>query len=113
MGDWPANNWRAGKDRGNTNAPWRFIVWDGEWTMGIYGRTVTRDTFAESGGGPDNSGLASVGNSEIAQIYQRLRANPEFRLLWADRIHKHYFNNGALTDRNITNHFFALRAEMA
>jgi hypothetical protein len=113
MGDWPANNWRAGRDRGNTNAPWRFIVWDGEWAMGIYGRDVRRNTFAESGGGPDDSGLASVGNSEIAQIYQRLRANPEFRLLWADRIHKHYFNNGALTDRNITNHFGALRSEMA
>jgi hypothetical protein len=57
--------------------------------MGIYGRAVTRDTFAESGGGPDNSGLATA-SSEIANIYQRLRQNPEFRMVWADRIHKHF-----------------------
>jgi hypothetical protein len=112
MGDWPANNWRAGKDRG-PGGIWRFYIWDGEWAMGIYGRTVTRDTFAESGPGPDNSGLASTGNSEIAQIYQRLRLNPEFRLLWADRIHKHYFNNGVLTDPYILAHFNSLRTEMA
>jgi hypothetical protein len=112
MGDWPGNNWRAGKDRGPSGI-WRFYIWDGEWAMGIYGRTVTRDTFAESGPGPDNSGLASTGSSEIAQLYQRLRLNPEFRLLWADRIHKHYFNNGALADPNILAHFNSLRAEMA
>jgi hypothetical protein len=112
MGDWPGNNWRAGKDRG-PNSIWRFYIWDGEWAMGIYGRVVTRDTFAENGPGPDNSGLSSIGNSEIARMYQRLRQNPEFRLVWADRIHKHFFNNGALTDTNIVAHFNSLRAEMA
>src|SRR6185503_11910953 len=112
MGDWPGNNWRAGKDRG-PNSIWRFYIWDGEWAMGIYGRVVTRDTFAENGPGPDNSGLSSIGNSEIARMYQRLRQNPEFRLLWADRIHKHFFNNGALTDTNIVAHFNSLRAEMS
>ncbi|MCI0746445.1 MAG: lamin tail domain-containing protein [Verrucomicrobia subdivision 3 bacterium] len=111
MGDWPDNNWRAGRER-STNGIWRFYIWDGEWAMGIYGRTVTRNTFAESGPGPDNSGLATP-SSEIAQIYQRLRLNPEFRLVWADRIHKHFFNSGALMDRNITNHFFAMRAELS
>ena len=45
--------------------------------------------------GTDDAGLNSTVNSEIARIYQRLRANPEFRLLWADRIQKHFFNGGA------------------
>lgn len=110
MGDWPANNWRAGKDR--TGGIWRFYIWDGEWAMGIYGRVVTRDTFAESGPGPDNSGLASIGNSEIARIYQSLRRNPEFLLLWADRIHKHMFNGGPLMDQNILAHFNSMRTEL-
>ncbi len=110
MGDWPDNNWRAGRER-STNGIWRFYVWDAEWGFGIYGRTVTRDTFAESGGGPDNSGLATP-SSEIANIYQRLRQNPEFRMVWADRIHKHLFNNGVLQNPYLTNIFQHLRAQM-
>jgi hypothetical protein len=110
MGDWPPNNWRAGRDR--SGGLFRFYVWDGEWAMGIYGRTVTRDTFAESGGGPDNSGLASVANSEIARLYQRLRASAEFRLLFADRIHKNFFYGGALENTNIIARFNAMRSEL-
>ena len=111
MGDWPANNWRAGKDRA-PGGIWRFYIWDGEWAMGIYSRLVTTNTFAQAGPGPDDSGLGSVNNSEIAQIYQRLRLNSEFRLLWADRVNKHFFNGGALTDTNILARFNELRNEM-
>ncbi len=110
-GDWPANNWRAGKDRG-TAGPWRFVVWDAEWGMGIYGRSVTINSFTQTGGGPNDSGLGSISSSEIAQLYNRLRASPEFRLLWADRIQKHFFNGGALTGANITNRFLELRNQL-
>jgi hypothetical protein len=112
MGDWPANNWRAARER-STNGIWRFIVWDAEWGMGIYALAVTRDSFAFSGTGTEDAGLNSTGNAEIARIYQRLRPNREFRLLWADRIHKHFFNNGALTGGNISNRFNELRAQLA
>jgi hypothetical protein len=111
-GDWPANNWRAGKDRGTTGT-WRFIVWDAEWGMGIYGRAVTLNSFTMTGGGPSDSGLGSVSSSEIAQLYNRLRGSPEFRLLWADRIQKHFFNGGALTGANISNRFNELRLELS
>ncbi|HKQ39852.1 MAG TPA: lamin tail domain-containing protein, partial [Verrucomicrobiae bacterium] len=50
--------------------------------------------------------------SEIARLYQALRPNPEFRLLWADRIQKHFFNGGALTGLNISNRFNELRAQI-
>jgi hypothetical protein len=110
-GDWPANNWRAGRDRG-TNGVWRFVVWDAEWGMGIYGRSVTINSFTQTGGGPSDSGLGSIGSSEIAQLYNRLRASPEFRLLWADRVQKHFFNGGTLTGANITNRFMELRNEL-
>jgi hypothetical protein len=111
MGDWPANNWRAARER-STNGIWRFIVWDAEWAMGIYALAVTRDSFAFSGTGTEDAGLNSTGNSEIARIYQRLRPNREFRLLWADRIHKHFFNGGAITSLNISNRFNEMRAEL-
>jgi hypothetical protein len=45
MGDWPANNWRAARER-SPNGIWRFIAWDAEWGMGIYALPVTRDSFA-------------------------------------------------------------------
>lgn len=110
-GDWPANNWRAGRDR-NTIGPWRFVVWDAEWAFGFGGRSINLNSFTQTGGGPVDSGLGSVGNSEIAQLYNRLRASPEFRLLWADRIQKHFFNDGALTGAGLTNRFMELRNEL-
>jgi hypothetical protein len=112
MGDWPANNWRAARER-STNGIWRFIGWDCEWGMGIYALGVTRDSFAFSGTGTEDAGLNSTGNAEIARLYQRLRPNREFRLLWADRIQKHFFNGGALTGGNISNRFNAQRAELS
>ncbi len=111
MGDWPANNWRAGRER-STNGIWRFFVWDAEWGMGIYALAVTRDSFSFTGTGTEDAGLNSTGNSEIARLYQALRVHPEFRLLWADRIHKHFFNGGALTGLNISNRFNELRAQL-
>jgi len=110
-GDWPGNNWRAGRDR-STIGPWRFTVWDAEWAFGFGGRSINLNSFTQTGSGPSNSGLGSVASSEIAQLYNRLRASPEFRLLWADRIRKHFFNGGALTGGSLTNRFLELRNEL-
>ncbi|MGC3961265.1 MAG: lamin tail domain-containing protein [Verrucomicrobiota bacterium] len=50
MGDWPANNWRAGRDQ--AGGPWRFVLWDAEWGMGIYGRSPTGiNNFTDTGAG--------------------------------------------------------------
>ena len=111
MGDWPANNWVMGRER-SANGVWRYYIWDAEWACGIYGRSVNMNTFTLSGGGPDDSGLASTSSADIARYYQRLYASAEFRLLFADRIHKHFFNGGALTDTNISLMHSSLRAAM-
>lgn len=104
MGDWPANNWRAGRDR--AGGIWRFYLWDAEWGLGFNGRAIGGNSFT------DADGLGNTGGSEIARLFQKLRQNPEHRLLWADRIHKHMFNGGALTDSNILRQFNILRDEM-
>ncbi len=107
MGDWPNNNWRAGREQ-TAGGIWRFVVWDAEWGMGIYGRSPTSiNSFTDS-----DAGLANNG-SEIARLYRRLQDSAEFRLLWADRVQKHFYNGGALTGAHITNRFQQLETELA
>ena len=47
------------------------------------------------------------------QLYTLLRDSPEFKLLFADRIQKHFFNGGALTDGAITARYNELATESA
>jgi hypothetical protein len=99
-GDWPHNNWRAARER-VPGAKFRFYIWDAEWSFG-YRNPVTHNTLANELGG----------DSDIARFYRRLRINSEFRLLFADRFHKHYLNDGGLTTNNVARHFTALRSEL-
>lgn len=94
-GDWPHNNWRAARER-RADAPWRFFIWDAEFGFGTYDRPVTGNTITGE--------LGNTG-SPIPQLYHRLRANPEFLLLFADRIQRHFFNDGGLTDARIRQRF--------
>src|SRR6185436_12477211 len=41
----------------------------------------------------------STGNTP-AEVYSHCRANAEFRMFFADRVHKHLFNDGALSVSN-------------
>jgi hypothetical protein len=79
--DWPEKNWYAGRRR-EPGAGFRFFNWDGEEIL-----------FAVS------ANRVSVGAYDSpAAVYARLREySPEFRLLFGDRVHKHFFNGGALT----------------
>jgi hypothetical protein len=104
--DWPHNNWRAARERA-PGGKFRFYVWDAEGAFGEFdGRTALSDSF---------TGVTSPlvnGTAEIPTLYTRLRNSAEFRLLWADRVHKHFFNGGAMTDTNIANRFIQMRAEL-
>ncbi len=57
---------------------WRFHAWDSEHTIADNDFTVLSD----------NNG------SNPTAIFNRLLANSEFRILLADRVHKHLFNGG-------------------
>lgn len=100
-GDWPHNNWRAGREQ-RPGALWRWVIWDAEFAFGTFGRSVNHNTFSEELGA----------GSEIAQIWRRLRRSPEFRLAFADRVHKHFYNDGALTGQNVTNQFTAMQEQL-
>ncbi|HKS36867.1 MAG TPA: lamin tail domain-containing protein, partial [Verrucomicrobiae bacterium] len=101
MGDWPHNNWRAARER-VAGSRFRYYVWDAEWAFG-FSNPVSHNTF--------NNELN--GTTEVATFYKKLRASAEFRLLFADRIHKHFFNSGALSDARVLAGFTRLRTNMA
>jgi len=101
-GDWPHNNWRAARER-IPGAKFRFYVWDAEWSLGNLGRSVNGNTLTgELDGGAD-----------IARIYQSLMNSPEFRLRWADRFHKLFFNGGPFEDDRNLERYEEMRAEMS
>jgi hypothetical protein len=99
--DWPGNNWRAGRER-VTNGIFRFYVWDAEVSFGDWIAGPSHNVFTDQ--------LNETG--EIATLYKSLRKSPEFRLLFADRVHKHLFNGGALVNTNISARFTQLRTIM-
>lgn len=85
--DWPHNNWYTVRHR-PTNAPFTFICWDVESFI------FRTNQFGQ---------LNTTVNNSPGIIWDRLRLNDEFLLYFADRVHKHCFNDGALTpSRNIT-----------
>jgi len=95
--DWPQNNWSAACERSETGQ-WKFFVWDAEGTF--ESSQLNADRFPE---------LNSQGNGN-AYLYRALKASPDFRLLFADRLYKHFFNGGALTQQNVGRRFSELRS---
>jgi len=77
--DWPGKNWYGFRKRAPGEG-YKFLSWDAEYAL--------EDV---------NVNRVNVGNSNTpARLYDRVRQNAEFRLLFADRVHRHAFNGGAL-----------------
>jgi CotH kinase protein/Lamin Tail Domain/Chitobiase/beta-hexosaminidase C-terminal domain/Fn3 associated/Bacterial TSP3 repeat len=110
--DWTQNNWRAIRER-VSGGKFRFTVWDAEFAMGLGGDPVTSNNMTN----PQELGKTGTDfyndPVQIALLYRRLKASPEFRLIFADRVQKHFLNNGALTMARISNRFEELRQTLA
>jgi hypothetical protein len=79
-GDWDRNNWIAARNRVTNEHGFKFFSWDPETSM--------IDV---------NDNMVGVNNSENPTgILAKLKENDEFKLYFADRIHKHFFNGGTL-----------------
>ncbi|XOV69646.1 MAG: lamin tail domain-containing protein [Verrucomicrobiota bacterium] len=100
--DWPHNNWRAARERVD-GARWRFYVWDAEWSFFNAGGDVRHNTLTTE----------LVVEQDIARFYQSLAKNSDFRVRFADRVHQHFFGNGALTDEHILKRYEELRDGIA
>ncbi len=100
VGDWPGNNW-WGANRNDPPEPFEYFLWDAEWswetTRGHNNGWVAPHFRSGDNGGPT-----------IAAIWHSLRANSDFMMLFADRVYKHLFHQGVLTDQNCIDRYLRL-----
>ncbi|TWT77840.1 CotH protein [Posidoniimonas polymericola] len=81
--DWPDRNWYASRRQGEESEGFKFVAWDSEISLALSDRTSLFE----------NNLAQTVG---AAEAYGILRNYEEFRLQFADRIHEHLYNGGAL-----------------
>ena len=81
-GDWPQKNWYATRKRA-VHEKFHFFCWDGDAVLGLFGITLNKTDFATP--------------NTPAFLYSQLRANPEFRMRFADRIQKLILGKGPLS----------------
>ncbi|MBI9018296.1 MAG: lamin tail domain-containing protein [Phycisphaerae bacterium] len=82
--DWPHHNGYAAANAVSGDGKFRFFAWDQEIVLDYHGRAATK-----------------INNSTGAgALFQKMRTSKDFCMLFADRVQKHCFNDGAL---NITN----------
>ena len=104
--DWPYNNTRAARER-VAGSKFRFYPWDAEFSFGSH--TVAYDTIANT-----LSSLAPPwGTTDYQLLFNALKRSPEFRLLFADRVHRAFFNDGPLTDERIRATYSALKTRLS
>ncbi len=78
--DWPQQNWLAARRR-QTGSGFMFFAWDGE--VFLFYLDINR-TGVNNGNSP-------------GQLYANLRYNEKFNMLFGDRAHKLFFNDGFLS----------------
>ena len=78
---------------------YKFFLWDSEHSL-----SEIRVDRTELG----------VGNADDtpARLYGELRSSAEFRMRFADRIHQHFFNDGALTVQASVDRYMAIATEI-
>ena len=79
--DWAHQNWYATYNKNDPDGRWRYHSWDAEHVMEALNANVT---------GKNNDGGPT-------RLHQKLIGNTEYRMLFADHVHRHFFNNGILT----------------
>ena len=111
-GDWPHNNYINARERSATGL-YRYYLWDAEGAFGDFSGNVRTNQFtAGTTGSIVTTTAPTAALSEgIRVLYTLLRVSPEFRLLFADRLQKHFFNNGALTEARVFARLNSLKTE--
>lgn len=85
--DWSHHNGHAYRHR-SAGSKWRFMPWDQEIVLDP---TTDWDRLSASVSMNNNT------DRTPGRLFQKLRLNPEFRLLFADRVHRHLHGSGVLS----------------
>jgi len=90
--DWPNKNWYA-THRNSPDGRWRFHTWDAEHSLEYW----------------DSSNV--LGQS-VSDLHNKLKANAEYRMHFADLVHKFFFNDGVLTYSKAADMYLARKAQI-
>ena len=107
--DWDGHNWIAAKQK--PNEPFRFYAWDSEFAISLPPSNTAVGEDAERQITNTNRTAQSSSNGP-SRIHQQLTRNEEYRMLFADRVHQHFFNGGVLTPEVATRLFLDRAAEI-
>ncbi|MHC4440359.1 MAG: CotH kinase family protein, partial [Planctomycetota bacterium] len=99
--DWPWKNWYAARDRSVDSTGFKFYCWDYENTMGN-----------NLGRSPLNKNALHNNFSSAGEPHQSLQRNAEYSMLFADRVHRFFFNNGILTPQSLIERYTAMANEI-
>ncbi|HEX2751003.1 MAG TPA: chitobiase/beta-hexosaminidase C-terminal domain-containing protein, partial [Verrucomicrobiales bacterium] len=95
------NNYFAIRAR-NADLPWAYLAHDSEYSFMNLSADIT-----------GNYGVGSTYNAANPRRFmERCLLNPEYRILFADRVQKHFFNGGALTPAKTAAAYLARKNEI-
>lgn len=91
--DWPGNNWVvAGSSK--LGVPYRYLLWDVEKSLQVGDKSFLNESTG------------------AMAFHAKLRGNAEYKLLFADRIHKHFYNDGALAPQALEERYGKMATEV-
>ena len=94
--DWDGHNWRAARRRA-VGAKFHFFPWDSEFAFSHVAGGVFNPPPGFESTTLNTNVLTKNTNRNPTGLQTRLELNPEYRLRYADRVRKHFFNDGAVT----------------
>ncbi|HUT14585.1 MAG TPA: lamin tail domain-containing protein [Thermoguttaceae bacterium] len=99
--DWPGKNWWAGRENTPDSTGFKFYCWDFENTMGN-----------NLGRSPLNKNALNNNFTSVGAPHASLKNNAEYKMLFADRIHRLFFNGGILTPGSLIPRYTELAAQV-
>jgi hypothetical protein len=95
--DWAHQNYYAARNK-TRKTGFRFYTWDAEHVM-RYSDVNYNNTQKNDKGGP-------------TEIHTLLKQNEEYRMMFADAVYRHFFNDGVLTPENFEKSFLVRKNEI-
>jgi hypothetical protein len=102
--DWPWKNYRIARDRTDASTGFQFYVWDYENTMGNNRDRSPLDMDRVVG-------LTAMGLG-VGELHINLVKNENYRMLFADRVQKHFFSGGPFTPEFLIENYQKLASEI-